>query len=148
VFGSFPDNLKYTLLFAHFHNSAGVAHFELNELDKARAHFLITKEIRESHINPEEPETEELFALILQNIGMLESAAGNLDEAIALLTKGQRIRDGLRIPPERKRLQNLHTQLGRALILKGMMEEGRQQYQLGDEITVEKFGKKTLVYAR
>jgi tetratricopeptide (TPR) repeat protein len=136
------------MLYAHLHNSAGGSYFELNQLDIAREHMSATFRIRDACLDPDDPESEEEFGHVNQNLGMIESAAGNLDKAIEFLHRAQDIRAGLPIPDSDKKLHNLHMNLGRTYLLKGMIDKGQEQYQIADDIITEKFGKTAFIYAQ
>jgi tetratricopeptide (TPR) repeat protein len=77
-----------SLLVAHLRNTAASAHFELNELRLCRKEYEISRSIREERLPPNDKEV----AVILANLGNLETSEENFDEARLLFKRAAAIR--------------------------------------------------------
>lgn len=148
IFDAFPEELKESMLCAHFHNTAGNTHFGLNQLDKCRENFKITYSIRKTNLDPDDVESEEEFGNIIHNMAMLECAAGNYDKALELLLKAKELREKLPIPEEQRKLHNLNTNLGRIYLFQNRILEAEEQYVIAERIIHEKFDSKTIVHGQ
>jgi tetratricopeptide (TPR) repeat protein len=126
---------KNTLLHSRLLNIEGSARFELNQLKGARAAFEAARDIRVTLLEPEDP----LVASILANLGNVESAEGNLDEADALFVEAARIREtyGDR---EAVMLGVTYMQRGRVWYLKNELFQAFEMYNKADACFKKKAG--------
>lgn len=95
AFSAFPDHMKGTMLYAHLHNSAALSLFERNDLHAAGQHLEVTQKIRETLLDPDQPDTEEELSNVYNNLGLVASAAGQLDDALHFLGRALELRVGL-----------------------------------------------------
>jgi len=97
-----------SLLAAHLRNTEASAYFDVNQLNICREGFEIAIRIREEKLPPNDKE----FAVSLANLGNLETAEENFDEARDLLGKAATIRQEIG-DPAATMLALTYLQIGR-----------------------------------
>jgi tetratricopeptide (TPR) repeat protein len=122
---------KDSLLYAHLVNTIGSAQFEQNLLKKSRANYLLAREIRERQLSDNDLQV----AIVLANLGNVETAVGNYEEARDLLEQAARIRE---IQREPLMLGLTFLQLGRVWFLKNEFDLARGMYSQADACFAKK----------
>ena len=116
---------KDTLLYSHLANTIGCAFYEINNLKKSRINFETARELREKHL----PENDLRVAVSLANLGNVETAEGNYDEAQILFEEAARIREPQKQPLT---LGLTFLQLGRLWFLRNEFDQARRMYSSAD----------------
>jgi tetratricopeptide (TPR) repeat protein len=125
-----------SLDFAHLLNTEGTTYFEQNKLRLSRDACEAARRIREEKLNSDSAE----MAIVLGNLGNIESAQGNLEEALELLTQAARIRE--RIGDEAAVMLALnYLQIGRVYFLKGEYTRAYIEYQRCEGVFLKKAGR-------
>lgn len=125
-----------SLDFAHLLNTEGTTYFEQNKLRLSRDACEAARRIREDKLNSDSAE----MAIVLGNLGNIESAQGNLEEALELLTQAARIRE--RIGDEAAVMLALnYLQIGRVYFLKGEYTRAYIEYQRCEGVFLKKAGR-------
>ena len=88
-----PKPIFNTALFAGLHNAAALSLHELNDLKSCRDHLSITRKIREAVADLGDLNLREELAFVYHNTGLVESAAGQPDEALVYFDSAQRVRN-------------------------------------------------------
>lgn len=135
------------MLSSRLHNAAGSAHFEMNNLKQSHYHFEITRKIRETLVDPDDPETEEELGNIYNNIGVVLSAEGNLHEALESFDRSRKIKLGLGKGSE-VTLILYYMNAGRTLLLQDELDQGQELYDKAMAIIIEHYGDRSLIYAQ
>ena len=129
---------KESLTYAHLLNTQGSAWYELNKLKLCRDAFEAAIAIREKLLSEDDPEVTISFA----NLGNVEAAEGNLDEALMWFGKAANIRE--RVGDKAATLLGLnYLQIGRAYFQKGRSDYSRAYdfYQRAEGIFNKRTGR-------
>ena len=122
---------KHTWLYSDLLNTIGAVRFEKNQLKKARVAFQEVRVIREELLEPDDLR----YAMILANIGNIDSAEGNLDEAEDLFEKSARIREQ-HGESQMLMLGLSLLQLGRVCFLRGDTYSAIKRYDMAESCFV------------
>ncbi|KAH0536242.1 hypothetical protein FGG08_006864 [Glutinoglossum americanum] len=126
---------KESLLCAHLRNTAGVSYFELNSLTRARECLQKSLAIRESLLDPDNEEV----ANTINNLGLVESAKGELEAAMRLFDRAEEIRAGL--GDESTSLLGItYLSKGRTLHLMGNFEQAIQYLESAEALFIRTVG--------
>ncbi|MCJ1359550.1 MAG: hypothetical protein MMC33_009552 [Icmadophila ericetorum] len=143
---------KETEIYAHLLNTAASCSFELNDLKRCREASEQGLRLRTKFLEEKIPNAEVELANNLNNFGNLESAAGNLDEALTWFGRAEEIRT--RIGEEEiVALGVTHLTTGRAYFLKKEYSQALSRYKMAEDIFAKKLGPNNyfaahLAYAR
>ena len=122
--------------YAHLLNSIGAIHFETNYLKASRKAFNDVRMIRLEIFGAEHLET----ATILGNLGNVESAEGNYDDAQDLFVQAAKIREEFGGPEESEMLGLTFMQLGRVSALRAEYKQAWKYYQRSEAFLLRKPG--------
>ena len=120
---------KNSRLYAHVTNTEGAAYYEMNHLGPARAAFEICLEIRQKVLKPGHAE----IALVLGNLGNVESADGNNTLALEYLEKAADMRSKLG-DDVAVYLALTYMQIGRTYILQNRDTDAYQLLQKSEAL--------------
>jgi tetratricopeptide (TPR) repeat protein len=128
---------KRSIPYAHLLNTIGAIHYETNNLKASRKAFETVHRIRLELFGSKHLEV----ATILANIGNVESAEGNYDEAQDLFESAATIREQSDGPLEESEMLGLtFMQLGRVAALRGDHEQAWKMYQKSEAYLLRKSG--------
>jgi tetratricopeptide (TPR) repeat protein len=116
---------KENLLFSYLSNTIGSAYYEINQLKKSRTAFENARELRETLLD----ENDLRYAVSLANLGNVETAEGNYDEAQILFEEAARIREPQKQPLA---LGLTFLQIGRLYFLRNEFDMARSFYSKAD----------------
>jgi tetratricopeptide (TPR) repeat protein len=116
---------KETLLYSHLINTIGSAYYETNQLKKCRSNMEAALDLRQRLL----PENDLQVAISLANLGNVETAEGNYDEALLVLGEAARIRE---LHKEPLMLGLTFLQIGRVWFLRNEFDHARQMYSQAD----------------
>jgi tetratricopeptide (TPR) repeat protein len=126
---------KKSILYAHHRNTAGSCYYEMNQLIPCRNDYTLTLEIRRSKLSGDDPE----MASILANMGNLEYADGNLDEALVYYNQAMEIRTRLG-DIAANRLALSYLQIGRVHLQRKMVDEALIMFAKSEALFVRTVG--------
>jgi tetratricopeptide (TPR) repeat protein len=126
---------KSSLDYAHLLNTQGVVHYELNRLGPAREAIEIARDIRVEKLAQNDPEV----AMTLANLGNIEAAEGNLDEALELFEQAAAIREKVGDTAASMLAMNF-LMIGRVWFLKGDYLQAYELYQRSEAMFMKKVG--------
>jgi tetratricopeptide (TPR) repeat protein len=116
---------KRSIPYAHLLNTIGSIHFENNTLKASREAYETVLSIRSELFGPNDLEV----ANVLGNLGNIESAEGNYDEAQNLFERAAAIREDFGEQDEFEMLGLTYMQLGRVAALRGDPHQAWKMYQ-------------------
>ena len=122
---------KNDVLFSYLINTIGSAYYELNLLKKSRTNFELALGIRQRSLPEDDPQT----AIVLANLGNVETAEGSFEEAHDLLERAARIRERSK---EALLLGLTFLQLGRNWFLQNEFDKATQMYNKADTCFAKK----------
>lgn len=127
---------KRSVPYAHLLNTIGAIQYEMNNLKASRKAFETVYSIRLEIFGPKDLEV----ATILANIGNVESAEGNYDEAQDLFERAATIREQHSGQEESEMLGLTCLQLGRVAALRGEYDQAWKMYQKSEAYLLRKPG--------
>jgi len=127
---------KRSIPYAHLLNTIGAMQYEMNNLKASRKAFETVYSIRLELFGPKDLEV----ATILANIGNIESAEGNYDEAQDLFERAATIREQYGGQEESEMLGLTCMQLGRVAALRGEYDQAWKMYQKSEAYLLRKPG--------
>lgn len=134
---------KRSVTYAHLLNTIGATNYENNKLKASRKAFETVYNIRLELFGPNELE----IATILANIGNIESAEGNYDEAQDLFERAATIREKYSGQEESEMLGLTFMQLGRVAALRGDHNQAWKMYQKSEAYLLRKPGHNDAILA-
>jgi tetratricopeptide (TPR) repeat protein len=125
-----------SITYAHLLNTRASAYYELNQLTPSREAIEAAIEIRQEVLQANDPE----IAISLANLGNVEAAEGNLDEALSLFGDAAAIRE--RAGDSAATMLGLnYLQLGRVYFQKGDHAHAYDLYQRAEGIFNKRVGR-------
>lgn len=122
--------------YAHLLNTRASAYYELNRLGPSRQAIESALSIRREVLPENDPE----IAISLANLGNVEAAEGNLDEASVLFEQAAAIREHIGDPAATMLALN-YLQLGRVFFQKGDYPHAYDLYQRSEGIFNKRVGR-------
>jgi tetratricopeptide (TPR) repeat protein len=118
-----------SLFYAHLQNTAGACYMEENDLKRSRDAMNVVRDIRERELSSSHPEV----AIILGNLGNVESAEGNYEEALELFQKAADIHSRLG-DSQVLFLALSWMQMGRVYFLQEKPEDAHKMFQKSENL--------------
>jgi tetratricopeptide (TPR) repeat protein len=134
---------KRSTPYAHLLNTIGCTHFENSNLKASRQAFETVLSIRLELYGPNDLEV----ANVLGNLGNIESAEGNYDEAQNLFESAATIRKDFSKQDESEMLGMTYMQLGRVAALRGDPHQAWKMYQKSEAYLLRKPGQSEIFSA-
>lgn len=131
-----------SLDYARLKNTEGLTYYKLNKLKRSREAHEIARQIRQSMLCAGHAE----IAISMGNLGNVESALGNYDEAQELLLQAARIREAIGNDAA-VYLGLTYLQLGRVEFLRNNLEEAFRYYQRCEGVLMTEAGQDKWVLA-
>ena len=129
-------NDKSSLDWAHLMNTEGTTYYELNYLGKSKAAMEVCMEIRTQLLPPDHAER----AVVLANLGNVETAEGNYEQALEYLKQGAEIREAMGDDAATLLAVN-YMQIGRVYALQDKKTDAYQMYQKCEGILNRRVGR-------
>ena len=133
---------KTSLNWAHLMNTEGATYFELNHLRRSKDAMENCLEIRVARLPPDHLER----AVVLGNLGNVETAEGNYQQALEYLMDAARIREGAG-DEAASHLALAYMQIGRVHAWQNKDTEAYQSYQKCEGILNRRVGRNSLFLA-
>lgn len=135
-----PDN---SLHYAHLCNTAGVLHFEWNDLSKSAEMHRLALKIRARVMK----EANVFVGYSHFNIGQVHSALGHLDEALEELETTKKIFEAIGLLDDKKDRGLFMMVYGRVFFLRGDLKEAREVWEDSLRSLVETFPEGSMLTA-
>ncbi|KAI9817882.1 MAG: hypothetical protein M1827_001001 [Pycnora praestabilis] len=126
---------KDSLIYAHLRNTAGVSHFELNDLPQCRECLEIALDIRKRLLPPDHEE----LANTINNMGNLEAAEGQLEQALEYFREAERIRIKLG-DDSAVSLATTYMTIGRTHLLQKDFAEAAKHFERSETLILRSMG--------
>jgi tetratricopeptide (TPR) repeat protein len=127
---------QQSLEYAHLLNTESTTYFEQNRLRQSREAALAAHAIREEKLSPDAAD----YAIVLANLGNIESAQGKYDEALTLLEQAAGIRYSIGDDAAVMLALN-YLQIGRVYFLQGQHTMAYNSFQKCEGVFMKKAGR-------